>query len=103
MARLCEQVMKRLKNGWVEGSVQDFLALSDADMEYIETRRALSRQLRAERLRKHLTQTDLAAALKTSQSRVAKMEQGDPTVSLDLLFQALFRLGKKWKDVAALA
>ena len=55
--------MKKLKNGWVEGSVQDFLALSSADMEYIETRRALSRQLKAERLRKHLTQTDLAAAL----------------------------------------
>lgn len=94
--------MKKLKNGWVEGSAQDFLALSDADMEYIETRRALSRNLRAERLRKHLTQTDLAAALKTSQSRVAKMEQGDPTVSLDLLIQALFRMGKKWKDVAAM-
>ena len=94
--------MKKLKNGWVEGSVQDFLALSDADMEYIETRRALSRQLRVERVKRHLTQTGLAAALKTSQSRVAKMEQGDPTVSLDLLLQALFRLGKKWKDVAAL-
>jgi hypothetical protein len=95
--------MKKLKDGWVEGSAQDFLALSDADMEYIETRRALSRQLRAERLKKHLTQTDLAAALKTSQSRVAKMEQGDPSVSLDLLIQALFRMGKRWKDVAAMA
>ncbi len=93
--------MKKLKDGWVEGSVQDFLSLSDADMEYIETRRALSRQLRAERLKKHLTQTELAAALKTSQSRVAKMEQGDPTVSLDLLIQALFRMGRKWKDLAA--
>ena len=94
--------MKKLKNGWVEGSAQDFLSLSDADMEYIETRRALSRQLRVERVKKHLTQTDLAATLKTSQSRIAKMEKGDPTVSLDLLLQALFRLGKKWKDVAAL-
>ena len=94
--------MKKLKDGWVEGSVQDFLALSDADMEYIETRCALSRRLREERLRKHLTQTELAAALKTSQSRVAKMEKGDPTVSLDLLLQALFRIGMKRKDLAAL-
>jgi len=70
--------MKKLNQGWVEGSVKDFLSLSDADIEYIETRRALSRQLRIERIRKHLTQTDLAAALKTSQSRVAKMEKGDP-------------------------
>lgn len=94
--------MKKLNQGWVEGSVQDFLSLSDADVEYIETRRALSRQLRVERIRKHLTQTDLAAALKTSQSRVAKMEKGDPTVSLDLLIQALFRIGMKWKDLAAI-
>ena len=94
--------MKKLKNGWVEGSVQDFLELSQADMEYIETRRALAKRLREERLRKHLTQTQLAAALKTSQSRVAKMEHGDPTVTVDLLLQALFQMGLKRKDVAAL-
>ena len=93
--------MKKLKNGWVEGSVQDFLELSSADMEYIETRRALARRVRDERRRKHLTQTQLAAALKTSQSRVAKMEHGDPTVTVDLLLQALFQMGLKRKDVAA--
>ena len=92
--------MKKLKGGWVEGSVQEFLNLSDADMEYIETKLALSRRLRELRAKKHLTQTTLAAALKTSQSRVAKMEKGDPTVSLDLLIQALFRIGMKWKDLA---
>lgn len=93
--------MKKLKNGWVEGSVQDFLALSAADIEYIETRRALARRLREERKKKHLTQTQLAAALKTSQSRVAKMEHGDPTVTVDLLLQALFQMGLKRKDIAA--
>jgi len=93
--------MKKLKNGWVEGSVKEFLDLSSADMEYVETRRALSRQLRAERQKKHLTQTELAARLKTSQSRVAKMEQGDPTVSLDLLIQSLYRVGMTRKSVAA--
>jgi len=94
--------MKTLKNGWVEGSVEDLLELTQADMEYIETRRALARRLREERRRKHLTQTQLAAALKTSQSRVAKMEHGDPTVTVDLILQALFQLGLKRKDVAAL-
>ena len=93
--------MKKLKQGWVEGSVKEFLGLSAADMEYIETRRALSRQLRAERQKKHLTQTELAVQLKTSQSRVAKMEQGDPTVSLDLLIQSLYRVGMNRKSVAA--
>jgi ribosome-binding protein aMBF1 (putative translation factor) len=93
--------MKKLKNGWVEGSVQDFMELSAADMEYIETRRALAHRLRDERKKKHLTQTQLAAALNTSQSRVAKMEHADPTVSVDLILQALFRIGLKRKDVAA--
>jgi hypothetical protein len=38
--------MKKLKDGWGGGSVQDFLELSDADMGYVETRLALSRMLR---------------------------------------------------------
>ena len=66
--------MKKLKNEWVEGSVQDFLKLSDAETAYIETRVALAHRLREERNKKHLTQTDLATVLKTSQSRIAKME-----------------------------
>ena len=93
--------MKNLKNGWVEGEVKDFLELSTADVEYIETRRALAHRLREERKKKHLTQTQLAAMLKTSQSRVAKMEHGDPTVTIDLLLQSLYRLGLRRKDVAA--
>jgi predicted transcriptional regulator len=92
--------MRKLKGGWVEGSVQEFLELSDGDMEYIETRLALSRRLRAERKRRHLTQIELAARLQTSQSRVAKMENGDPTVSLDLLVQALYHLGLTREELA---
>ena len=92
--------MKKLKNGWVEGSVQELMDLSDADMEYIETKLALSRRLRELRAKQDLTQTELAVALKTSQSRVAKMEKGDPTVSIDLLLQALFRLGATRRELA---
>ena len=92
---------KRLEAaGWKATSVKEFLDLSDADMEYIETKLALSRRLRELRAKKHLTQITLAAALKTSQSRVAKMEKGDPTVSIDLLLQALFRLGLSRKELA---
>ena len=93
--------MKKLKSGWVEGSVQEFLALSDADMAYIESKRALAAFLRQRRLKKRLTQVELAAQLKTSQSRLAKMEAGDPTVSFDLLVQALFRLGATRHEVAS--
>ncbi|MGD0812400.1 MAG: helix-turn-helix transcriptional regulator [Verrucomicrobiota bacterium] len=92
--------MKRLKDGWVEGSVKDFLDLSDADVEYIELRRALSRLLREARQKLHLTQVQVAARLRTSQSRLAKMEKGDPTVSSDLLLRSLFQLGLTRKELA---
>ena len=92
--------MKTLKNGWVEGTVKDFLDLSDADVEYIETRRAWSRLLKKRRKKLELTQTQVAVRLRTSQSRVAKMEKADPTVSADLLLQSLFRLGVKRKELA---
>src|ERR1039458_8229524 len=74
--------MKKLKNGWVQGSTQEFLELSDADMAYIETKRALAACLRDQRMKRHLTQTELAARLETSQSSVAKMESGNSTVSI---------------------
>jgi DNA-binding transcriptional regulator YiaG len=87
------------ETGWVEGSVQDFLQLSDADMEFVETRLAASRLLKATRQAKKLTQQVAASKLHTSQSRLAKMEAGDSSVSLDLLFRSLFSLGVSRKDL----
>ena len=81
---------KKPKSEWVEGSVQDFLQLSNAEMDLIETRLAASRLLKATRKQRKLTQQALAAKLHTSQSRLAKMEAGDPFVSLDLIFKSLF-------------
>ena len=93
--------LKRLEaSGWEATTVQDFLHLDAADMAYIETKLALSRRLREVREKHHLTQSAVSITLKTSQSRVAKMEKADPTVSVDLLMQALFRLGATRKDVA---
>jgi DNA-binding transcriptional regulator YiaG len=51
----------------------------DADMELIETRLAISHLLKATRQKKKLTQATVEAALHTSQSRLAKMESGDPS------------------------
>lgn len=93
--------MKKIKGGWVEGSVQELLGLSDADMAYIETKRALAACLREQRQRKRLTQVQLAQRLKTSQSRVAKMEAGDRSVTIDLLIQSLYRLGASRRVVAS--
>jgi Helix-turn-helix len=84
---------------WVEGSVQDFLHLSDADMEFIETRLAASRLLKATRHARNLTQQVAALKLRTSQSRLAKMEAGDSSVSLDLMFRSLFSLGVSRKEL----
>ena len=92
--------LKKLANGWVEGSVKEFLALAEADLECIETRRALSRLLKEKRERLRLSQVQVVARLRTSQSRVAKMEKANPTVWADLLLQSLFRLGLKRKEVA---
>ena len=92
---------KRLEAaGWKVSTVQDFLNLDDADVEYIETKLALTKALREQRQSKHVTQTALAERMKTSQSRVAKIEAGDPTVSVDLILRALFNLGMSRKELA---
>lgn len=87
------------KGGWVEGSVQNFLKLSDAGMDLIETRLAASSLLKATRQSQKLTQQMAASKLHTSQSRFAKMEAGDPSASLDLLFRAIFSLGVSRKTL----
>ena len=92
---------KRLEHaGWTVGSAAAFLGLSDGEAALVEMRLALSESLRERRQRAHLTQTALAKRLGSSQSRVAKMEAGDPTVSLDLLVRALLALGASQRDVA---
>lgn len=92
--------MKKIKSGWVEGSVQEFLELTDADMAYIETKLAMAKRLKEARTKQHLTQTDLAQRMNTSQSRVAKMERGDPHVTIDLLLRGLLTLGLTRSKIA---
>lgn len=86
--------------GWVVGSAQEFLGLSDADAALIELKLALSRSLRDRRQRRGVSQVELAKRLQSSQSRVAKMEAGDPSVSMDLLISSLLVLGASEADLA---
>lgn len=88
------------KKGWRIGGVQEFLGLSDQEAAYVELRARLSDSLRERRKKKNLTQTALAKRIRSSQSRVAKMESGDPTVSLDLLIRSLLALGASSRDLA---
>ena len=86
--------------GWAVGSVQDFLGLSDAETALIEMKLTLSRTLRDRRQRRGVSQVELAKRLHSSQSRVAKMEAGDPSVSMDLLVSSLLVLGASSADLA---
>lgn len=96
-----EMKKKKLETkGWKVGSTQDFLGLSDEEYAYIELKLALSRSLKERRQEKGLTQEDLAKLMGSSQSRIAKMEAGDPSVSLDLLVRSLLELGASKEDMA---
>ena len=86
--------------GWKVGSVKEFLSLSDEDSAYIELKIRLAAGLRRRRQEKGLSQLDLAAKLQSSQSRVAKMEAGDPSVSLDLLIRSLISLGASERELS---
>ena len=79
--------------GWAVGSAKDFLGLSEAESALIELKLDLSRLHRERRERAGLSQQALAKRLHSSQSRVAKMEAGDPSVSMDLLVRSLLVLG----------
>lgn len=92
---------KRLEaKGWMFGSASEFLNLSPEEAAYVELKLALSQNLQQTRQKKNLTQHQLARLLRSSQSRVAKMESGDPTVSLDLLVRSLLALGTPKKTIA---
>ena len=86
--------------GWRLGSAQEFLGLSDEESAYVELRLRLAETLRVRRQKRKLSQTDLAKMLHSSQSRVAKMEGGDPSVSIDLLVRSLLALGASNRDLA---
>lgn len=100
--------MKRTKKkrlqaaGWKVGTAQEFLGLSDEEAAMIELKLQLAKALKAARARRNLTQQELSRKLGSSQSRVAKMEAGDPSVSLDLLVRSLLRLGASGREIARL-
>ena len=92
---------KRLeKAGWKFGNAADFLNLTPDEQAYVEMKLALAKTLEETRKQKGLTQKTLADKLHTSQPRVAMMEKGDPSVSIDLLVRGLFALGMRRRELA---
>jgi predicted XRE-type DNA-binding protein len=88
--------------GWKVGSAEDFLDLSDDERKFIEVKLALATALRKRREKKKLTQADVARIVGSSQPRVALMEAGDKSVSVDLLLRSLFALGATPRELAKL-
>ncbi len=86
--------------GYKVGDAEDFLGLSAEESAYIDLKMALAQALAQRRKRRRLTQVELARKLNSSQSRVAKMEKGDPSVSVDLLVKALLAMGATRRSIA---
>ena len=86
--------------GWKVGSAEEFLGLTPDEAAYVELRLKLSDAVRDYRKKKRLTQTQLAELLQSSQSRVAKAEAADESVSLDLLIRSLLALGATHQELA---
>lgn len=97
------KISKRKKleaKGWRLASAEEFLGLTEEEIAIVEMKLALADAVRTQRQKSQLSQNDLAARMKSSQSRVAKIEAGDPTVSFDLLVRAVLSAGASKKDVA---
>ena len=90
----------RLKaKGWRSGSVADFLGLSPEESYFVELKLRLADDLKLRRTRRRISQEQLAVLVGSSQSRIAKMERGDASVSIDLLVRSLLAMGAKPKDL----
>src|SRR5205809_1684264 len=79
--------------GWKVGDAREFLDLSKEEAAFVEMKLALAECLRASRIRRNLSQAKVAELVGSSQSRVAKMESGDPSVSVDLLLRSVLAIG----------
>jgi DNA-binding XRE family transcriptional regulator len=92
---------KRLERaGWSIGGAAQFLQLTEEETRFVGMKLALAAGVRELRERRGLTQTALADRLGSSQSRVAKMEAGDCSVSLDLMVRSLLSIGASPSEIA---
>jgi DNA-binding XRE family transcriptional regulator len=94
-----EKRRKLEEAGWRVGDAQDFLELTPGEAEFVEIKLALARRLRELREEHDWTQAELARRVGSSQSRVAKMEAADSTVSVDLLVRSLLAAGADRREL----
>ena len=93
-------VARRLRTrGWKVADADGFLGLSPEESAFVELRLALSQSVRERRRKLGVSQVELASRIGSSQSRVAKLEGADATVSIDLLVRSLLALGASRRDI----
>jgi len=90
------------EKGFRVGTAADFLELSPEEEAFIDIRLDISNLVKAQRAKRGWTQEQLARAIGSSQSRIAKLEGGDLGISLDLMIKALLRLGTSKKQIGKL-
>ncbi|MGA2380491.1 MAG: helix-turn-helix transcriptional regulator [Spirochaetia bacterium] len=83
-------------DGWLGGRHHPrLLELSEEESAYIDIKLRLASKLSNRRRSIGITQVAMAKKIGSSQSRVAKMEAGDPSVTIDLLVRSLIAVGEK--------
>ena len=93
---------RRIGNtGWVEGTVQDFLGLTDEEAAIVKTKAALAVFLQRRRKSKGWSQVELAERMGSGQSRIAKIEAAEHSVTLDLMVKALLCVGATIDEIGA--
>jgi len=86
--------------GWKVGTAEEFLGLSPKESAYIELKLKLAESVRERRVGLDLTQQEVAELIHSSQSRIAKIESGDASVTIDLMIRSLIALGVSNRDLA---
>lgn len=100
---MIESKRTKLKNkGWKVGSASEFLGLSAEEDVLVAMKLALAANLKARRQTLKLTQQELAKRIGSSQSRVAKIEIADKSVSMELLVRSLASLGASRKEIGGI-
>ncbi len=84
--------------GWKIGTATEFLELTPEEAALVEIKLALSRNLKVRR-QNLMTQTDLANKIHSSQPRIANAENGDASVSIELLIRAMLATGATPQDI----
>jgi predicted XRE-type DNA-binding protein len=87
------------QKGWKVGTASEFLGLTPEENAYIELKLSLSQFLQEKRKTRRLTQNQMATLIQSSQSRVAKMEKGEESVSIDLILRSLLALGTEINEI----